>query len=269
MQIGSFAAISLIAMAVPALAVTTVTCPVSGPATIAAAGVYQLKSNLACTVSITSSGVALKLNGWTITPPGGSDGIDINTPPAGRLNHVTVQGPGLISVSGPANGIAILSTDYSLIESVTIVGQSATSLITAVGNTFLTVTSNVLARGNIGINISSCASCVISSNDASGNFNGIAVTNGSNNTVNNNTANGNTSAGINIQSETGTREYGNITNGNGQIGIEVLGPGVEIFSNISSQANGTDDMLDFSSTCTGDYWANNVFLTSSPTTCIH
>jgi len=256
----------LIALAIPAMAVTTVTC---ANATIAAPGVYQLKSNLACTVSITSSGVALKLNGWTITPASG-DGIDINFPIVGRLNHVTVQGPGLISgLNGNVIGINIQNTDYSLIEQVTILGQLLDNAITARTDTFLTVTSNVTSGGLNGIGSYFCASCVFSSNDTSGNAsNGIFITLGSNNTVNNNRANGNAFSGINIFTENGARIYGNITNGNAQDGILVIGPGVQVFSNISSQANGTNDMFDTSSTCNGDYWSNNVFQTANQT-CIH
>jgi parallel beta-helix repeat protein len=257
---------TLIALAVPALAVTTITC---ANATIAAPGNYQLTSNLACTLSITSSGVALKLNGWTITPPANHDGIDINVGGGGRLNHDTVQGPGLISgLSSNVQGIHIVNTDYSLIESVTIVAQPGGAGLAADGNTFLTLTSNMVGGANRGIGAGSCTSCVISSNDASGNFTGIFVSSGSNNTVNNNTANGNTGFGIIITNENGTRVYGNITNGNTGYGIAVQGPGVQIFSNISSQANGADDMLDGSITCSGDYWSNNVFLTSNQT-CIH
>jgi hypothetical protein len=101
--------IALAGTAVPALAVTSLTCANSK---IVTPGDYQLTSNLACTISISASNVSLALKGYTITAPNNADGIDVNLGGAGRLNHVGIQGPGLIAGNGPT-GIYIAGTDYS------------------------------------------------------------------------------------------------------------------------------------------------------------
>ncbi len=279
--------IALAGTAVPALAVTSISC--ANPK-ITTPGNYQLTSNLACTVSISASDVSLALNGYTIAAPNNADGIDVNVGGAGRLNHVGIQGPGIIAGSGPANyGILIVGTDYSQISEVTIKGGFGVGIsdFTGTGNTFLTVGSNLIsgtsgpAAGGLGFGIflnSGCKSCEVSWNDASGNpYGGIVLNGGSSNTVNNNTANGNGQGlaaggfGIALAGETGSRVYGNVTNGNQGIGLVVNSTpaaSIEVFSNVSSRANSLDDLYDASPTCNGDYWSGNVFQTANQS-CIH
>ncbi len=281
--------IAIAGTGVPALAVTSIN---SCPANITAGGDYQLTANLGCTITISASGVSLKLNGRTITPPSGNDGIDVIG--SGRLNHVGIQGPGLINGigNGAVIGIGIGNVDYSQVDLVTIKGFVA-GIAVAAGNTqsatFLTIASNVIGQtSGVGIYINNCTSCVVSGNDTSGATNpvtnnnpgiGIVVSGaGGGNTVYSNIANGNAAGGIGIAGGTGTRVYGNVTNGNGTFGIGVTVTGIQVFSNTSSQGNGTGDLYDMSATCSGNLWGNNVFQTSafgpttaptSPSPCIH
>jgi len=281
--------IALAGTAVPALAVTSIN---SCPANVTTAGDYQLTADLGCTITISASGVSLKLNGHTIAPPSGNDGIDVTG--AGRLNHVGIQGPGLIKgIGSTVIGINIGNVDYSQVGLVTIKGFVA-GIAVAAGNTqsatFLTIASNVIGQSSgIGIFLNNCTSCAVFGNDVSGSGGtspstdanpgvGIAVQGGGGgNTVNNNVSNGNVFAGIGIGGGTGNRVYGNTTNGNGAYGIGVGAPGTQVFSN-TSQANGTADLIDQSATCSGTVWGNNVFQTSAfgsiatptiPSPCIH
>lgn len=281
---------ALAGTAVPARALTSIN---SCPALIATPGNYQLTADLPCTVVISASSVSLALNGHTITPQPGYDGIDVNYNPftgvfgAGRLNHVDITGPGLITAPTPGSssnsGILIVGTDYSQIDLVTIKGGFGTGITdyTGAGNTFLTIGSNVIAGASsatgLGIGVflpSPCTSCTISGNDASGNnLAGIYLQGGSANSVANNTANGNGAYGIALVQETGSRVSGNVTNGNNEYGVAVASGAVEVFSNTSSRANGLFDLYDATAGCTGDFWSNNVFQSSqdgatSPSACI-
>lgn len=257
---------ALAGAAVPARALTSI----SGcPANIPASGNYQLTADLGCTVTISASNVSLALNGHTITAPAASDGIHVNVGGTGRLNHVGIQGPGLIIENSASNsGISIVNTDYSQVALVTVKGGFYGGIL-GTGDTFLTVGSNVLAGGSIagsggaGVLIIACTSCTISGNDVSRNAGqGIFIGDGSANTVNNNTANGNNS-GIFVFTEPGTRVSGNVTNGN-IVGILVEGPGgVQVFSNTSSRANANSDLVDLTPGCTGNLWSNNVFQTAN------
>jgi parallel beta-helix repeat protein len=200
------------------------------------------------------------------------------------LNHVGIQGPGLIVSDSPGgnSGIYIAGTDYSQIDLVTIkYGFGAgISDLAGLGNTHLTIGSNVIADTGAGLGFGiimdqGCTSCTISGNDASGNtVAGIVLQGGSANSVTNNTANANGALGIILVGETGTRVSGNVTNGNVGYGIAVGGGAVEVFSNTSSRANGIFDLYDATMGCSGDFWSNNVFQTSqdgttSPSACIH
>jgi parallel beta-helix repeat protein len=271
---------ALAGTAVPALAVTNIgSC---AGANITSPGNYQLTAKLTCAISITASNVSLKLNGYTISPGSAADGIDVGSP-SKPVNHVAIQGPGLIT--GAYVGIDIQFSDYSQVALVTI-SNSKEGISVGEPNTFLTVASNVIGGSMLdGIFAEGCISCTISGNDVSGGASaGIEMRYGDANTVNNNTVNGNAGTGILIFQDTGLRVYGNVTNGNGKVGIMVNGPGTQIFSNTSSLANGMFDMWDSSLTCSGDSWSGNVFQTSasggdplgtppvppvSPATCIH
>jgi len=278
--------VALAGAAVPARALTSIN---SCPALIATPGNYRLTADLPCTVVISASSVSLALNGHTITAPHNLDGIDVNFNPGvgpgpGRLNHVDIQGPGVIVSDSPGgnSGIYIVGTDYSQIDLVTIKYGFGSGISDFAGskNTYLTIGSNVIAGagGEFGFGIlmnQGCISCTISGNDASGNsVGGIVLEEGSANSVTNNTANANGQFGILLFQETGGRVTGNVTNGNASYGITAASGAVEVFSNTSSRANGIYDLYDATSACSGDYWGNNVFQTSSdgttsPSACIH
>jgi hypothetical protein len=200
----------VVLLAAPAYALTNIS---SCPANIAAPGNYQITADLACTVIISASGVSLKLNGHVITLPGtpaksGPDGIDIVG--AGRLNHVAVEGPGLIQ--GASVGISLIDDDYSQVSLVTI--KNSYDGIVAVRNTFLTVGSNVI--GHLvasGIDLKSCSFSTVAGNDVTGVGHtalGIEGPGTLNITVNNTTLSGSGVAGIVVLDGSGVRIHGNV-----------------------------------------------------------
>jgi parallel beta-helix repeat protein len=217
----------------------------------------------------------VKLNGHIISGPSSLVGAGINIfpqPPATRLDHIAVQGPGL--VKGYLQGIQFLSTDYSQVSQVTVTDnhaiQSVGQGINADSNTFLTISSNVIARNTgQGVLLTNSTNCVVSNNELTANSDGIQLSGGGANTVNNNTAIGN-NIGIHILGN-GSRVYGNVTDSNGQSGImiEHLASGNQIFSNKSSVGNGNTDLVDLNPpTCGSNFWGDNVFLTRNLPACI-
>ena len=248
----------LFATAVPGRAATSITfCPFI----IATPGNYELTTDLTCGsagILINASGVSLKLNGHTIT--GGSTyGIWV-FPQTGRLDHVTIEGPGLIRNFD--FGISVVQTDYAQVALVTS-ARNGEGLVTNDCN-YLTVGSSAfVGNSDIGVAFQGSNS-VFQYNDLSGNGEGIAVLTSATATVNNNTANGNRVAGIFIQGNN-SRVFANVTNGNGTVGIQVLTPtsGNQIFNNTSSVGNGTFDLEDDNPLCGSTLWNNNVFFTRS------
>jgi len=247
--------------------------------TISASGDYQVTVDLTFTgtdcITITASQVSLKLNGHAIIGGLGFVGINIDLP-SGRVNHVGIQGPGVIK--NWTHGIRFNNTDYSNVQGVT-AAQNSLNGILGFGNTFLLVSSNVLVGNGVwGLLLSSPTNSTIQYNEVSGNGGGGfaaaggMIIGGATNTVNNNTAIGNGAqvgtpnfnAGI-VISATGTRVYSNVTDGNVGPGIEVTGTGNQIFSNQSSAGNGTFDLQDDNTTCASNLWSNNAFFTRSQT----
>ena len=236
------------------------TCPV----TLSSPGNYELTADLTCAgpnaaISITSSGVSLRLNGHKILATSG-DGIDV-VQFGLRLDHVVIQGPGLITISSlnaSAYGINFQNTDYSQVSQVTTVG--AFSGVFGFLCNFLTIGSNVMARGTIGVGMNRSNSIAVAGNDTSGNTDGISFFVGSGNTINNNTSNGNSNSGIYLVGSP-SRVYGNVTNGNGQYGIYNQTAGGSIFSNRSAEGNGAYDLYDVAP-CSAA-WSDNVFQTSN------
>ncbi|MGA2715050.1 MAG: NosD domain-containing protein [Bryobacteraceae bacterium] len=258
----------------------------SGGSLINASGDYQLTSNLTqATVNtdcilITASNVSLKLNGYQITGPGGSfgtaAGIDVN-PPSGPVNHVAIQGPGLIQDF--STGIALIYADFSQVDLVTAANNSAEGIL-GFNVTSLTVGSNVLVRnGEWGLLLNVSNGGTIQYNEVNGNGavsagsgGGIYLGGGSNaNTVNNNTASGNgqqfgsvtVAAGIFVFAD-GNRVYGNSTDGNVLAGIQVASgaTGNGIFNN-TSVGNGMNDLEDDNTGCDSNVWSGNNFFTSN------
>jgi len=246
----------LFATAVPGRAATSITfCPFI----IATPGNYELATDLACPaygILINASGVSLKLNGHTITGPGNDRGIQV-FPSSGRLDHVTIQGPGLIR--NFAFGISVFQTDYAQVALVTS-ARNGEGLVTNDCN-YLTVGSSAFVGNDIGVAFQGSNS-VFQYNDLSGNGDGILAIGAA--TVNNNTANGNRAAGISVAGNN-SRVFANVTNGNGTVGIYVTTPtsGNQIFNNTSSVGNGTFDLEDDNAKCGSTLWNNNVFFTRS------
>jgi parallel beta-helix repeat protein len=252
--------------------------PITTCSVINVPGDYEVTADLVAganngCIGIAVSGVSLKLNGHKISAPttvaNFAAGIGVGDPRGGRLDHVAIEGPGLIEFFG--TGVAFSSADYCQVGLVTIVGNG--DGIFAVDVTFLTIASNVAVQNtDNGVLLDNSVGGVIENNDASGNGttvrgNGIVLNGGADNTVNNNTVNANFN-GIVVE-ESGDRLFGNRTNGNTGDGIFVLsGGGNQIFSNPSSVGNGIFDMSDINSLCGTDLWSSNVFFTPSQP-CVH
>ncbi len=279
--------------AVPVRAVTSIT---TCGFVISSPGNYSLDTDLAACpfdgIKITASGVSLKLNGHTITGVARCcfAGIAINrlSPPniypSGRLNHVAVEGPGLIQTFG--SGIAVIQTDYAQIALVT----AAHNLdgIDVVDSTFVTVGSNsAVANSYLGIFLGAVGNSVVQFNDVSGNYAGInldrgGANNGTSfaNTLHNNTVNANLGRvsfglfGNGIEAgagSTASRIYSNVTNGNTGAGILVDSgsTGNQIFSNSSSVGNGTFDLDDDNTSCDSNVWSSNVYFTLNQPCALH
>jgi hypothetical protein len=251
--------IILTVTAVPALAETSIT---SCPFRITEPGNYKVDADLTCDelggITIRASNVSLKLNGHKITAAGvGATAITVGDT-VGGFDHILIQGPGLITGNPNtlAYGIFMQNAAYSQVSQVNIVGAS-TGISTFLCR-FLTMTSNVIGRGNGGVTTNRTDSTSITGNDTSGNSTGISLFLGSGNIVNNNIANGNSTAGIAILG--GGRFYGNVTNGNGQYGIFNQFTLTQAFNNIS-KANGLFDLFEAGG-CSGS-WSDNVFFTAN------
>jgi parallel beta-helix repeat protein len=263
--------IVLTAAAVPALAETPIT---SCPFTINTPGNYVLAADLTCStplgISITASNVSLNLNGHKITlvaaNPPSNNAIVVGGDSVGRVHHVGIQGPGLItsfSSVGLFTGIALVSADYSQVSQVTIMGAVFEGGISTQGCNFLTLTSNVIGRTFVGVTMFNTNSSSVTRNDVSGDSTGIELVTGSGNTISNNVANGNSGRGVDIGGD--ARVYGNVTNGNGSYGISNFSTLSQVFSN-TSKANGQFDLFD-QNACSGS-WGDNVFFTAN-SPCIH
>jgi parallel beta-helix repeat protein len=281
--------IVLTGSALPASAATSIA---SCPFTITAPGNYVVTADLNCAgdaIDVQSSNVSVSLNGHIITGPGtvsdwgavkftGSIGVKVTG--AGRLNHVIIEGPGLIRKF--AEGVLFLNADYCQVNLVT--ASSNNAGIEGLTVTYLTLGSDVTgSNADYGVFLAGSINGAVTNNDASGNLmNGIYVgattaTPGSHigpglnsgssisNTVINNTANGN-DEGIVIEAD-GSRVIGNVTNGN-RIGIRAGGMGNQIFSNKSSVANAVFDLSADETACIWSLWSDNIFFTRNQV-CIH
>jgi parallel beta-helix repeat protein len=277
----SFVFLGIALIAIPAQAAFT---DISNCTTINQPGDYQVTADLSTgsgdCIDITVSNVSLKLNGHTISG-GLLPSIGIFVSGAGRLNHVGIEGPGLIK--GFGNGIELNNTDYSQVNRVTV---SNTSIgIFSIGATFLTLGYNVTTQNGVwGIALQSSTNSVVAFNEmngngilsGSGNRGGLFLFNGSNNQVNSNqaSANGNPTSGTFnsgiVISANGNRVYNNSTDGNISAGIEVAAGAAnnQIFSNLSSAGNGGFDLLDHNTNCGTNVWVDNVAFTKSPSSCV-
>jgi parallel beta-helix repeat protein len=277
--------------------------PAPAGSKISAPGFYQLMNNIVSgnddCIQITASNVSLKLNGYTIKAGvGAHDAIHVDGT-ATKINHVGIEGPGLITkdstMMGAAfqNGIRFMGAapvsmmgqvDYtpqvrfSQVDLVTVVGASDGIHAEECYN--LVIGSNVIARSGHGIAATDCNYCTISGNDASGNsgpgivlskFSGSLATN---NTVNSNIVNGNGSGIFLEEGVVGTRASSNVIDGNASDGIRSVAfsanPQNQFFSN-RVLGNGDVDLSDDSSNCQSSVWSGNTFQTPPAATkpCLH
>jgi parallel beta-helix repeat protein len=277
----SFVFLGIALIAIPAQAAFT---DISNCTTITQPGDYQVTADLsgggAGCIDITASNVSLKLNGHVIAGSGaGGGGITVSG--AGRLNHIGIEGPGLIK--GFVNGITLNSTDYSQVNRVTLSRNLAIGII-AVNSTFLTLGYNVTTQnGAFGILLQDCTNSAVAFNEMNGNgggppsnnAGGLWLSGGGNNQVNNNQASGNGqssgifNSGIVILAN-GNRIYNNSTDGNFGPGIEVTAGAAnnQIFSNLSSVGNHGSDLQDDNPNCGTNVWVDNVAFTKNPASCV-
>jgi len=274
---------ALAGTAVPGWAATSIAgCPFA----ITAPGNYIVTADLNCTgdaIDISASNVSVNLNGHIITGPGADTSpivVGINIPgtcclnigPSGRLNHVAIEGPGLIQ--NFSFGVWIGFCDFCQMSLVT-AAHNGNHGLSGLSVNSLTVRSNVLAANRyFGMVLGSSVNGVIAQNDLSGNgYDGLDLIPNSGdsvaNTVNNNTVNGNLRNGIRILAKN-SRIYSNVTDGNGAAGIVVeLGySGNQIFNNTSARGNVNFDLEDDNSSCGTNVWSDNVFFTRS-LLCVH
>jgi parallel beta-helix repeat protein len=256
--------------AIPAQAVTSITtCGFA----ITTPGNYSVDANLNCpadAIDITASGVSLKLNGHILTGSGtGTLFFGIKITSAGRLDHVAIQGPGLIR--NFLAGVGLEHADYSQVSLVT-TSQNSVGIAVA-GCTFATVASNNAVRNvTHGIVVTGTTGSVFTQNEASGNQgDGFDLDAGSvANTVNNNFASGNGFAGIELFADN-TRVSGNVTDGNAAVGIVInnFHGGNQVFSNTSSVGNGALDLVDNNASCGTNLWSDNNVSFVRSSACVH
>jgi parallel beta-helix repeat protein len=268
-------------LTIPAQAAFT---DISNCTTINQPGDYQVTADLTASggcISILVSNVSLKLNGHIITGSNPGNGITVSSG-AGRLDHVGIEGPGLIK--GFTDGIAFFNTDYSQVNRVTAASNAAVGIFSA-SSTFLTLGYNVTTQNGVfGIVLQGSTNSAVAFNEMNGNgifagsgFRGglFLQTGSNNNQVNNNQASGNGgtggifNSGIVIASS-GNRVYNNSTDGNLNAGIEVAAGAAnnQIFSNLSSVGNHGSDLQDDNPNCGTNVWTDNVAFTKSPSSCV-
>src|ERR1700690_1006568 len=114
--------IALTAGAVPVWAETPInTC---ADTDISSPGTYVLNADLSCGINIRASNVSLKLNGHKLTGSGGGDGIGAIS---ASINHVGIEGPGL--VQNFTDGGVLVSCDYCQVALVTFAHNSSDGLV--------------------------------------------------------------------------------------------------------------------------------------------
>jgi hypothetical protein len=258
--------------------------PITACTTIATPGNYFLTADLAganC-ITINSNNTSLALNGHIITGPGTGAGITV-TPISGRIDHVGITGPGLIT--GYSNGIAIVNSDYVQVSLVTASGNVTNGINSAGTNSFLTVASNILTENGVWGALLTATNSSVSNNEMAGNgfgpgtshpAGGMRLT-GSANSISNNLVLGNgklpdntntLNAGI-VVNTTGSQISGNVADGNNGFGIEVqnTGSGNQLFKNKALGNIGTD-LQDDNAACDSNSWVDNTFFTRNPTSCV-
>ena len=281
--------IGLLVIAGTVQAATSInTCPF----VITSPGDYLLSADLICGegtgILITSSDVTLKLEGHRITAGAGANmgfssaiGNYSGGITGAFVARVHILGPGLITNSGGNaffDGVALVGfVTNSEVRGITVVGSRSAGIDAdgqSPGTTDLTFRANTLGRNGTGISVVNLTSSMISENDVSGNGLGISINNvdviAPPLVVSQNIVNGNTDNGVLITAgallfDTVTIRN-NVISGNGGNGI-LLQNFAQITNN-TALANGTFDLFDTVSGCTGTLWSGNTFFTANQS-CIH
>lgn len=258
--------------------------------TLSAAGQYVLASDLDCSgsltngVNITANKVVFHLAGHTLsstdcdptravagivvagdsgvqieggTVRGFNDGIDLAATKS-RVNGMTVTSACVfgIAVSGVGNRIDTSVVMLSGLDGVGIGAASGTHI----------ESNNISANARVGVDISNFSNNnfvennIINSNGLISGQGGVAIFNGTNNLIANNTLNNNFN-GIEVESP-GNTIQANTVNGSAGSGIFVLtvaSPSV-VQRNVALGNVGVD-LSDDNTSCSGDTWKKNIFLT--------
>jgi parallel beta-helix repeat protein len=267
------------------------------------AGEYVLTTDLDCSgtpgdyngVTITASDVVFHLAGHTISSSDCDLGRNISgIAVVGGITGVKIDGG---VVAGFNDGVVLASSD-SRVKGIT-VKNACLFGIAVQGENNRVETNVVTGSGSDGIMLSPATGAVIASNYSSGNKRsgvaisdfahdnliennilndnggtgegyGVAVFNGTNNTIRGNSANNNDYAGIRISSaenpngnpDLGNKVIDNIVSGNAHVGIWVLAPASpSIVTSNTVLGSGETDMLDERTDCGTNVWLNNIFKT--------
>ena len=258
--------------------------PIATCTTITTSGNYFLNADLTATAScifINASNVSLALNGHSINGPVPAGGIGITiTPITGRLDHVSISGPGLIQ--GFTTGITINNSDYVQVSLLTSASNVSNGINSGGTNTFVTIASNILAQNGIWGLLLTADNSSVTGNEMPGNGAGAGIhptggmrITGTADTISNNVASGsplpaaNTNtlnAGI-VVNTTASRISGNVADGNISAGIRVTGNGNQLFNN-KALGNTVNDLQDDNANCGTNLWADNTFFTRNPASCV-
>ena len=271
--------------------------------TLSIAGEYVLSNNLNCSgisgdhngVTITASNVVFHLAGRTIS----STDCDINRNlsgifVAGGVSGVKIDGG---TVIGFNDGI-LLSSSNSRVKGMTVRNSCIFGILVG-GENNRVETSVVTGSGTDGIILSPSSGSVITSNYSSGNVragvalsdfadnntiennilnnnggggegHGVAIFNGTRNTIRNNAANYN-DVGIRVaipenpngNPNLSNRVVGNKVSGNSRLGIWIQDTAApSIVRRNTVLGSGITDMVDQSVGCDGNIWRNNIFMTA-------
>ena len=259
--------------------------------TLAAPGEYAVKHDLDCSgtfgdgIVIAASNVVLHLDGHTIASSDCDASRGISGISVSGASGITIEGG---TVHGFNDGIA-LGAAKSRITNMTVTGACIFGIaLSGTGNQV--DTSAVTLSGFDGIGIGAATGTLIRNNDISDNARlgvdisnfsshtvvedntidrngiadqeqgGVAIFNGTDNIIANNDLNDNFN-GIELESP-GNTAYGNRVTGSVGAGIFVTSigsPSAVLFNTVLG--SGLVDMLDDSSTCSGNTWIGNAFQT--------
>lgn len=242
--------------------------------TITTAGTWILANNLSCNnvaIAIETSGVVLKLNGFTISGPGtngttDATGITVVSATGAGLKNVTINGPGMITLF--TAGILLSGTNTGVVSDITLASNSIGLEVNkdplAAAPASLLILQNNFQKNLRGIDAPSLNSSTIAGNTFSGNSDGIRLTGISNRLVGNTSSN-NGHAGIVLSSNGNTIEA-NRTESNRFYGVALYSPANnnDLIGNVSF-GNGLADILDEGTSCGTNIYFNNLFVHANQT----